>query len=351
MKTYTKHNRNESAASNFRANLVLVLLVLGVPIATKVALQKARAASSEQVKSTESMVIPRVGHTAQLLSDGRVLISGGTDANGNPISTPEVFDPTNRTFHVPADGELDGLTTVATPGPVTDPLPPDYDIGFDLFNGSTLYFGLNGAGLYPGTNDTIVPLENSDALKRANASITEFASDKKLLIAGGVNAANQPVPAAVLFNPAKIWTDYDDYPPGTPVGIYASGFVPNETVQVQVLHTDSTLDNNSSTNHDPWQVVADANGNFTTVWNIPADEDELGATLEVTATGLGSGLVAKTTFTDAGATVTAGSATASADTAGTTTFATVSQIIIAETGNGDFNKSTSYVLTFSAPPG
>src|ERR1044071_4776805 len=156
MKTKSHPRRNESAASNFRANLVLVLLVVGVPLSVKFALQNARAASSEQVKSTDSMVVPRQGHTATLLSDGRVLITGGTDANGNQVDTAEVFDPTNRTFHVPVEGELDGLSTVDSPGLVTDPLPDSYTTGFDLINGFTLYFGPGGAGLYPGTNDDIV---------------------------------------------------------------------------------------------------------------------------------------------------------------------------------------------------
>src|SRR5205823_3952254 len=116
--------------------------------------------------------------------------------------------------------------------------------------------------------------------------------------------------------------------------------------------TDTTLDNNTSTNHEPWTVTADANGGFTTVWNIPANEDELGATLDATATGLTSGLMAQTSFTDAAATVTPGNATASADTAGTLTFVTITpSIIIAETSAANFNRNTSYVLTFSPPSG
>src|SRR5262245_11632190 len=198
--------RRKPTYPNLKANLLMTLLVLGVPICTKLILQKARAASSEQIKSTESMVVPRYGHTATLLTNGVVLITGGTNAAGDPIATPEVFDPAAGNFREPTADEL-GMETVATPGPVTEPLPDGYDMVFDLFNGSTLYFGLNGAGLYPGTNDTIAPLENSDPLKRANASITEFASDKKLLITGGVDANNQPVAPAVVFNPAKIATD------------------------------------------------------------------------------------------------------------------------------------------------
>src|SRR5437879_1629140 len=114
MKSLKLNNQSKPGYPNFWPNLVMVLLVLGVPLGVKLI----HAASSTQVKSTETMVVPRAGHTAQLLSDGRVLITGGTNANGDAIATTEVFDPTTRTFHVPADGELDGLTLVATPGPL-----------------------------------------------------------------------------------------------------------------------------------------------------------------------------------------------------------------------------------------
>ncbi len=41
---------------------------------------------------------PRTHHTATLLSDGRVLFAGGFDANGNPTSTTEIYDPLTRTM-------------------------------------------------------------------------------------------------------------------------------------------------------------------------------------------------------------------------------------------------------------
>src|SRR5207244_2649640 len=99
---------------------------------------------------------------------------------------------------------------VDTPGPLTG--PPGYDTGIDLINGDALYFGLDGAGLVYGTNDTIVPLAdtNSAALYRANASVAQLATDKKILIAGGLDQGNVVFTDAALFNPAKITTDQDD---------------------------------------------------------------------------------------------------------------------------------------------
>src|SRR5438045_6201183 len=161
-------------SSSWKANLLLALLVFGVPLGVKLILQSALAASSEQVKSSEPMVVPRAGHTATMLTNGTVLITGGTNLAGESIDTPEVFDPATGKFHVPTSDELAVMQPVVTPGPVSG--PPGYDTGVDLVNGSALFFGLEGAGLTLGTNETIVPLTdtNSGALYRVSASVTEL---------------------------------------------------------------------------------------------------------------------------------------------------------------------------------
>ena len=98
---------------------------------------------------------------------------------------------------------------------------------------------------------------------------------------------------------AKISTDKDDYAPGETVNISGSGFLAGETVVLQVLHLDENGDNESSAAHQPFEVIADASGNIYSTWIVPADEDELGATLKLIADGKTSGLHAETTFTDA----------------------------------------------------
>src|SRR5438552_3757099 len=97
---------------------------------------------------------------------------------------------------------------------------------------------------------------------------------------------------------ATVTTDQSDYPPGGTVYITGAGFAPGETVTNQVLHIPDIGDNNTSPAHQPWTVTADADGNFSTTWDVPFDEDELGATLQLTATGQTSGVTAQTTFTD-----------------------------------------------------
>ncbi len=95
---------------------------------------------------------------------------------------------------------------------------------------------------------------------------------------------------------ASVYTDRPDYPPGDSVVITANGLWNNENVTVQVTHLDGTPPDGEG--HDPWQVLANALGNFETFWIIPYD-DNLLETLLVTAIGQSSGLLAMTTFADA----------------------------------------------------
>jgi len=88
---------------------------------------------------------------------------------------------------------------------------------------------------------------------------------------------------------ATIKTDQLDYPPGSTVLITGTGWQAGETVTLQVLHEGETGDNATSGAHAPFTAVADANGNVTSQWIVPLDEDELGATLLLTADGVSSG--------------------------------------------------------------
>ncbi|HEY2865452.1 MAG TPA: hypothetical protein VGJ02_00045, partial [Pyrinomonadaceae bacterium] len=94
---------------------------------------------------------------------------------------------------------------------------------------------------------------------------------------------------------ATVTTDLADYAPGATVNISGSGFWSNEIVTLQVIHTDGTAEGGEG--HEPWTVIADANGNFSSSWYVNPD-DSVGSSFKLTAIGASSGFTAATTFTD-----------------------------------------------------
>jgi Galactose oxidase, central domain len=56
------------------------------------------ASSSKQVEELANpLVVPRTGHAATVLSDGRVFLTGGRDSAGNIVAVSEIFDPATET--------------------------------------------------------------------------------------------------------------------------------------------------------------------------------------------------------------------------------------------------------------
>src|SRR6058998_980802 len=109
--------------------------------------------------------------------------------------------------------------------------------------------------------------------------------------AAAENARNTQGPESPNDQPT-LTTDQEDYPPYSYVYFTGSGFQPGETVNMIVVETDPIQQS-----FQPWDVVADENGNFTTSWYIFSD-DFIGATFQATATGQSSQLTASATFTD-----------------------------------------------------
>lgn len=104
---------------------------------------------------------------------------------------------------------------------------------------------------------------------------------------------------------ARLWTDLSDYAPGSTATIMGSGFGEGETIQLQVVHQDGL---EGGEGHEPWLVTDGgpedldgiADGSFRTTWYVNPDDNE-GADLVATATGLSSGEFASTLFTDGSA--------------------------------------------------
>ena len=106
---------------------------------------------------------------------------------------------------------------------------------------------------------------------------------------------SQQVPARGPITPRspEVVTDQSDYAPGSTAYIIGTGFLPKETVNLQVLHADGTL--NTGEHYEPWFVQASSRGDYRTEWHVC---DCVGALLELTAIGQRSGLTARARFTD-----------------------------------------------------
>jgi hypothetical protein len=105
-------------------------------------------------------------------------------------------------------------------------------------------------------------------------------------------------------NSASLTTDRLDYPPGDTVWITGSGYgysavspTGGETVEFYVRHVDKS--GAMTGEYGPWTAAANAKGAVSTFWVVPYNDSIVGATLELTGTGLSSGLIASTMFTDA----------------------------------------------------
>src|SRR5882724_3984175 len=97
MKSQANPNR-KSTYPNLKANLLMTLMILGIPIGAKLVLLNARAATSQQVLATEPMSVARHDHTATLPTNGTVLIAGGLDASNAVLASAEVYAPSTNGF-------------------------------------------------------------------------------------------------------------------------------------------------------------------------------------------------------------------------------------------------------------
>ncbi|WP_282189185.1 Calx-beta domain-containing protein, partial [Maribellus sp. YY47] len=91
-----------------------------------------------------------------------------------------------------------------------------------------------------------------------------------------------------------IYTDKDDYWPGEWVVIQGSGWIPGDTVVLSITHIGDVIPDHT---HDPWKVIADANGEIYDEWFV--FDTELGTTMWLQAQSLlYPEMYAESTFTD-----------------------------------------------------
>src|SRR5256714_4333678 len=146
------------------------------------------ASSSNQVEQLGPLAVPRTGHAATVLADGRVLITGGRDSAGIIVATAEVFDPasqTSTTIGVLNTARVDHTATLLADGRVF------------IAGGTSASGALTSAEIFdpanPGAGFRVLSATMSAA--RARHAATRL-HDGTVLIAGGDAAGT-----AEIFNP------------------------------------------------------------------------------------------------------------------------------------------------------
>jgi hypothetical protein len=145
---------------------------------------------------TGSMSAARVDHTATLLSDGRVLIAGGQDANVAIVASAELYDPKSGTF------SATGPMTTARVADTATLLSDGRVLIAGGYNGSSDYNGsnhLSSAELYDPKSGTFSPTGPLTTAREHHTAT--LLSDGWVLLAGGVDASHKDLASAELYDP------------------------------------------------------------------------------------------------------------------------------------------------------
>ncbi len=147
-------------------------------------------ATSGTFNYSGSMTIPRYSHTATLLQDGKVLIVGGLDNQGNVRGKCDLYDPATGTFTVTGFMKLAREQHTAT-------LLPN---GKVLVAGGVYYSNTptNTAELYDPSTSAFSPTGNMNEARYAHTAT--LLVDGTVLIAGGGTASTEDK-TAEIYNP------------------------------------------------------------------------------------------------------------------------------------------------------
>jgi hypothetical protein len=143
--------------------------------------------------ATGSMSGPRNSHAAILLPNGRVLVAGGGGLGGPPIASAEIYDPDTGTFTLTGSMSTKRTNVIFAAALLND--------GKVLFAGGQTENGvrLASAELYD-------PLSGTFSLTGSMSTIRDYThaillANGNVLVVGGVDAYNNRLASAELYDP------------------------------------------------------------------------------------------------------------------------------------------------------
>ena len=154
--------------------------------------------------TTGSMTTPRQGHTATLLSTGKVLVVGGTSNGTTALASAELYDRTTGTWA--ATASMTGARTLHTATQLNTSSNGTTSGKVLIAGGRNGSTSQNTAQLYSPTAGTWTAAANLNAARDAHTAT--LLADGRVLVAGGVNGTTA-LQTAALYNPASgtgTWT-------------------------------------------------------------------------------------------------------------------------------------------------
>jgi IPT/TIG domain-containing protein/Big-like domain-containing protein/galactose oxidase-like protein/Kelch motif protein len=139
-----------------------------------------------------SLITPRNNHTASLLNNGMVLLAGGYDNNNNALASAELYDPTAQTFS--ATGSMSTPRTLHTASVMS---------GLVLIAGGLDANGndLASAEVYNPATGTFVGTGSMTTARNTHAATR--LNDGTVLITGGFDANGNALASAEIYDPGS----------------------------------------------------------------------------------------------------------------------------------------------------